>query len=128
MKYIGTNDIQCPEIEIFRAGFRWIKHDDSRSKYTTDIFKQVRFHLISIEDLWKISLEQPSLQTEECQGYIADAMKYHNNLYSQPLNDSIIPRGKQVVMYPGRDNSAISTISSLHSSYHSHYIKDYPRW
>ncbi|NXS63027.1 KLHL9 protein, partial [Brachypteracias leptosomus] len=81
-----TNAEGCTELELFRAAASWLQHDRTRLKDAAEVLRRIRFPLIPLRDLQRYVQETPLMRLDPgCQRYLQEALKYHSQLYAQPV-------------------------------------------
>ncbi len=94
--YLDHKDLRISEeIEALRAARVWIEHDPQRLNHCEEIMQYIRLAFIPssalVDEVRKASFMQ---QDKACVELLSEAMKYHNNIYTQPVYKGTINRPK----------------------------------
>ena len=87
---LGSNNIRGhSELELFEAAHRWLMHDQSRASSVYAVMQQIRFPLISPDDIdEKVHKIQYMQADPDCLKLLLEATKYHMLPHKQPLLQS----------------------------------------
>ena len=90
------------EIEVFRAAVKWIENNSTDTeKEVTSILKHVRFPQIPVDLLLNDIIHHCLVeQNEECKSMAKEAVKFHCNIFTQPLQfgEQYNSRGEQQLL------------------------------
>ncbi len=110
------------EMLVFRAAQLWIIHNDVVDKdVISEIMKNVRFGLMTRDEISKLFSEETVTGNPKCRKMVKEASNYLANVNAQPLHDSNLnkPRGKPGVILirqgkPIRRDGNVGNETSLH--------------
>ncbi len=102
-KFLSSDTLRTglKEIEVFEAVKEWIMHHKITDKSVIiDIMKNVRFALMTLEEVLDLLEEALVAENAECLKMVKTAANYHSNVYTQPLYEGPLnrPRGRPGVM------------------------------
>ncbi|XP_069492346.1 kelch-like protein 36 [Ambystoma mexicanum] len=87
--YLDSDRVQQEwEHDLLQAALQWLTHCPERAKEAHRVLQNIRFSLISKNDL--VNRVKPAVssllpQQVDCQSFIDEAIYYHNNVSAQPV-------------------------------------------
>ncbi|KAL4640897.1 kelch-like protein 31 [Arapaima gigas] len=89
-EFLMDDSLQLPsEITAFQIAMKWLDFDEKRLKYAADLLTNIRFGIISAQDLVNHVQSVPRMmQDPECHRLLVDAMNYHLLPYQQNILQS----------------------------------------
>ena len=103
--FISNDELNWPEIDIFRGAMNWFTELNDESKSIADVMKHIRFTFIASNDIKNEVLSRSIIiENDKCRQYIEDALQtvisYEEDVFSRPIleTDSEKPRGKMCVV------------------------------
>ncbi|KPP61938.1 kelch-like protein 31-like [Scleropages formosus] len=105
-EFLMDDSLQLPsEITAFQIAMKWLDFDEKRLKYAADLLTNIRFGVISAQDLVSHVQSVPRMmQDAECHRLLVDAMNYHLLPYQQNILQSRrtkVRGGQQVLLTVG---------------------------
>ncbi|KAM5164500.1 kelch-like protein 32 isoform 5-T5 [Mantella aurantiaca] len=86
---------------LIQLSVRWLEHN-CRYQYIDELLQYVRFGLMDTNTLHTVALSHPLIQSsEKATGLINEALEYHENIYAQPIWQTIRtkPRFQSSTLY-----------------------------
>ncbi len=103
-RYFSSDSLRTDfkEEEVFKTAKRWIKQNKVTKEHDIyDIMKNIRFALIAPDVLsTEIMYDDIIQKIPDCHKLVVEAMKYHMNVYTQPLYTGNLnkPRGEPGIL------------------------------
>uniref|UniRef100_A0A803JUK9 Kelch-like family member 13 n=1 Tax=Xenopus tropicalis TaxID=8364 RepID=A0A803JUK9_XENTR len=87
---LSSNSLkQCTELELFKAACRWLRYEDARMEYAAKIMKNIRFPLMTPQDLINHVQTVDFMRTDNtCVNLLLEASNYQMMPYMQPVMQS----------------------------------------
>ena len=103
--FISNDELNFPEIEIFRGVMNWFTDMTDEGKSIAEVMKHIRFTFIASKDIKNEVLSRQIItENDKCRDSIEDALQtvisYEEDVYSRPIleTDGEKPRGKMCVV------------------------------
>ena len=103
--FISNDELDFPEIDIFRGTMNWFTDMTDDSKSIAEVMKHIRFKFIASKDIVNEVLSRPIItENAKCRESVEDALQtvisYEEDVYSRPIleTDGEKPRGKMSVV------------------------------
>ncbi len=85
-RYMNSKDIECRELDILKAGVRWLMHTEDRMVFAPEVLSCVRLALFKTPELISEVLRLEFIASNpDCRKLVDEAINYSSNPYSQPL-------------------------------------------
>ncbi|KAJ8405216.1 hypothetical protein AAFF_G00322070 [Aldrovandia affinis] len=87
---LSSNSLKhCGELDLFKAACRWLRHDDSRMEHAPRLMKNIRFPLMSPQELINHVQTVDFMRTDNtCVNLLLEASNYQMMPYMQPVMQS----------------------------------------
>ncbi|CAH1249417.1 KLHL9 [Branchiostoma lanceolatum] len=84
-----SNSLNVSEEDVLEAALKWLCYKKDRLEFTNSIMKHIRFPLMQNEYLEKnVATSSVVNGNSSCQGKLEEAVRYHKDQYSQPLQQN----------------------------------------
>ncbi|KAJ8282855.1 hypothetical protein COCON_G00053740 [Conger conger] len=87
---LSSNSLKlCGELDLFKAACRWLRHDDGRMEHAAKLMKNIRFPLMSPQELINHVQTVDFMRTDNtCVNLLLEASNYQMMPYMQPVMQS----------------------------------------
>ncbi|XP_043560295.1 kelch-like protein 13 isoform X1 [Chiloscyllium plagiosum] len=87
---LSSNSLKnCTELELFKSACRWLRYEDSRMDFASKIMKNIRFPLMSPQELINHVQTVDFMRTDNvCVNLLLEASNYQMMPYMQPVMQS----------------------------------------
>ncbi|XP_072482468.1 kelch-like protein 13 isoform X10 [Notamacropus eugenii] len=87
---LSSNSLKhCSELDLFKAACRWLRSDDLRMEFSSKIMKNIRFPLMTPQDLINHVQTVDFMRTDNtCVNLLLEASNYQMMPYMQPVMQS----------------------------------------
>ena len=98
-KYLADDRLQGEEIDIFRNVKQWLAYEEDHKQHLVQVMSLINFKAIPLDTLACDVMPDEDIKLDaECFQMVIEAVKYHSDVFKQPLDETFKPRGEETIV------------------------------